>query len=86
MKAVALPLGSRLIQQEAALDRQFADRTVTPESLKLATAAVGATQGALRETHLKYHLSTTALLNPTQLKTYSELRGYGHDSGSMHHH
>jgi Spy/CpxP family protein refolding chaperone len=86
MKAEAIPLGSRLIQQEAELDRQFADRTVTPESLKLATTAVGATQGALRETHLKYHLSTAALLNPTQLKIYSELRGYGHDADSMHHH
>src|ERR1700754_4442005 len=39
MKAEAMPLGIRLIDQEADLDRQFAGRTVTPESLKAATAA-----------------------------------------------
>src|SRR6202165_5722338 len=33
MKAEAIPLGARLIEQEAALDKQFASRTVTPESL-----------------------------------------------------
>ncbi len=40
MKAEALPLGSKLIEQEADLDRQFASHTVTPESLKASTAAV----------------------------------------------
>src|SRR3954451_493335 len=30
MKAEALPLGTRLIEQEADLDKQFANRTVTP--------------------------------------------------------
>src|SRR5690242_13138834 len=34
MKAEAMPLGARLIEQEAELDRQFAARTVTSESLK----------------------------------------------------
>ena len=49
MKAQALPLGSKLIEQEADLDKQFASRTVTPESLKASTAAVAITQGELRE-------------------------------------
>src|SRR3954451_16003752 len=53
MKAEAMPLGSRLIEQEADLDKQFADRTVTPESLSASITAVAATQGVLRETHLK---------------------------------
>jgi hypothetical protein len=83
MKAEALPLGSRLIEQEADLDRQFAMHTVTPESLKVATGNVAATQGTLRETHLKYHLSTTALLTPDQMRRYTELRGYGDQP--MHH-
>jgi hypothetical protein len=87
MKAEAMPLGVRLIEEEAELDRQFAQRTVTPESLKAATAAVAATQGTLRETHLKYHLSTAALLNPAQMVKYAELRGYGDDSsGGTHRH
>ena len=85
MKAEAMPLGMRLIEQEADLDRQFAGRTVTPESLKAATAAVATTQGILRETHLKYHLSTAALLNPAQMVKYAELRGYSGDGGAGGH-
>jgi Spy/CpxP family protein refolding chaperone len=84
MKAEVLPLGSKLIEQEAALDRQFATRTVTPESLKASTAAAAITQGELRETHLKYHLSTVEVLSPHQMKRYAELRGYG--GASTHHH
>jgi Spy/CpxP family protein refolding chaperone len=87
MKAESVPLGSKLLQQEAELDRQFASRTVTPESLKSSTAAAAATQGELRETHLKYHLSTAALLTPAQMTKYAELRGYGAaDQPTMHHH
>jgi hypothetical protein len=84
MKAEAVPLGTRLIEQEAELDRQFADRSMTPESLKVSTAAVALTQGMLRETHLKYHLSTAAILNQSQILKYAELRGYG--AGHKHHH
>ena len=85
MKAEAMPLGSRLIEQEADLDKQFASRSVTPESLKASTAAVAVTQGQLRETHLKYHLSTAAILSPHQMHRYVELRGYG-DKPVKHHH
>jgi hypothetical protein len=86
MKAEAVPLGSKLIEQEAELDRQFANRTVTPESLKVSIAAVAATQGALRETHLKYHLSTVAFLNPSQMQHYAEFRRYGSQAPSTGHH
>ena len=85
MKAEAISLGARLIEQEAALDKQFASRTVTPESLKASTAAIATTQGVLRETHLKYHLSTVAILTPGQMQRYAELRGYG-DKPMQHHH
>ncbi len=86
MKAEAMPIGAKLIEQEAALDKQFADRTVTAESLKTSTAAVAITQGELRETHLKYHLSTAAILSPGQMERYVELRGYGGDRPMKHHH
>ena len=66
MKADAVLLGSKLIEQEADLNKQFASRTVTPESLKASTAALAATQGELRETHLKYHLSTVEVLSPSR--------------------
>ena len=77
MKAEALPLGSKLIEQEADLDKQFASRTITPESLKASTAAMTMTQGQLRETHLKYHLLMVSVLSPHQMHRYAELRGYG---------
>jgi hypothetical protein len=77
MKAEAIPLGQRLIAAERDLDRGFAERTITPERLKAATAAIGEIRGELRNTHLKYHLSTAALLAPDQIRRYVELRGYG---------
>jgi hypothetical protein len=86
MKAEAMPLGAKLIEQEAELDKQFATRAVTPESLKTSTAAVAATQGMLRETHLKYHLSTGSILTPAQMTKYAELRGYGGGHKRHHHH
>lgn len=87
MKAEALPVGGKLIEQESELDRLFASRTVTPDSLKKATVGIALTQGELRETHLKYHLFTVALLNQDQIRRYSELRGYsdGHPRGMRHH-
>lgn len=86
MKAEAVPLGAKLIEQETDLDEQFAGHTVTPDSLKASTAAVAATQGTLRETHLKYHLSTAAVLSPDQMQRYAELRGYGVQAPVMEHH
>jgi hypothetical protein len=40
----------------------------------------------LRETHLKYHLSTGNILTASQLKKYAELRGYGGGHKHRHHH
>ena len=82
MKAEALPLGERLIAQEAELDKAFAGKTVTPASLAAATDAIGTTHSALRQTHLKYHLSAVEVLTPAQIQRYSELRGY---KGGMQH-
>jgi Spy/CpxP family protein refolding chaperone len=76
MKAEAVPLGEQLIAQEADLDKQFADKTMTPARLEASTDAIGATTGALRRAHLKYHLSTLDVLTPAQAQRYAELRGY----------
>ena len=65
--------------------------TITPVSLTTATAAIGATQGTLRATHLKYHLAMMDVLTAEQIQRYGELRGYGaaapagHSPG-MHNH
>jgi hypothetical protein len=87
MKAEALPIGAKLLEQETELDRLFASRSITSDNLKAATTAIAVTQGALRETHLKYHLSTVTLLSQDQIRRYGELRGYGDGHrGGMHHH
>jgi len=86
MKAEALPIGAKLIDQEAALDQEFATHSVTPERLREATADIGATQAALRNTHLKYHLETAQILSPIQMQQYAMLRGYASDAPIEHHH
>src|SRR5258708_6984042 len=56
MKAEAIPLGERLIAQEAELDKEFATKTITAATLAASTDAIGVTHAALRQVHLKYHL------------------------------
>jgi Spy/CpxP family protein refolding chaperone len=84
MKAEALPLGERLIAQEAELDRAFAGKTITAATLAASTDAIGATHAALRQAHLKYHLFTIEALTPTQIEQYAALRGY--KGGAQHPH
>jgi hypothetical protein len=76
MKVEAIAVGEKLIAQETALDRAFADRNISPESLLSRTAQIGETQGQLRAVHLKYHLTTADLLTEHQRHRYAELRGY----------
>jgi hypothetical protein len=76
MKAEAIPVGERLIAQESALDREFAEKKIAPASLISLTAQIGETQGQLRAVHLKYHLVTAELLTPHQNHRYAALRGY----------
>src|ERR1041385_6471986 len=76
MKAEARPLGEQLIARETELDRQFSNKQITRDALSRATAAIGETQGALRNAHLKYHLATLDVLSPSQVRRYAELRGY----------
>ena len=84
MKAEAIPLGERLIAQEADLDKAFANKTITAATLAASTEAIGATHSALRQTHLKYHLSTVEVLTPAQIQRYAELRGYKGDVQHPH--
>lgn len=84
MKAEAIALGVSMISQERKLNDEFANRTITLTKLAEATQEIGATQAALRATHLKYHLSTLDILSPEQVARYNELRGYKTDEGSTH--
>jgi Spy/CpxP family protein refolding chaperone len=82
MKAEAIPLGERLITQEAELDKAFAGKTITTATLAVSTEAIGATNAALRQAHLKYHLLAVDALTQAQIQQYAELRGY---KGGMQH-
>jgi len=86
MKAEAIPLGERLIEQETQLDALFANREITLASLQTVTAEIGATQARLREAHLKYHLAMRDLLTAEQVEKYQALRGYRAGHGGQHRH
>jgi Spy/CpxP family protein refolding chaperone len=85
MRDEAVPLGERLIEQETTLDALFSSRTITPDLLSTTTQEIGVTEAALRATHLKFHLSTLAILTPTQARRYVELRGYTSTQPGQHH-
>lgn len=88
MTAEAIPIGRELLAREAELDQAFVDRTITPERLITAVAAIGEAQSRLRATHLKYHLLTPAILTESQVRQYAELRGYiggAHGHHRRHH-
>jgi hypothetical protein len=86
MKAEAVPLGMKLLDQETALDRQFAGHSITAEALRSETAQIGVTQAELRNTHLKYHLQTVQILTADQMQRYAALRGYGSAAPMQHQH
>lgn len=76
MRAETIPLGERIIGEEAALDRLFAERRITSDALSAATARIGTLQGELRAAHLRYHLAMHGLLTADQLARYDQQRGY----------
>src|SRR3979490_1063425 len=85
MRAETIPIGEELVAQEEKLDRLFAENVISEQQLKAATESIGETQARLRNAHLRYHLRTRALLQPSQLRRYAELRGYGADQAPVHH-
>ena len=76
MKGEATSVGASLIEQETALDHAFAANHISEAALSQLTSQIGETQGRLRAVHLKYHLTTRALLSPAQRERYASLRGY----------
>jgi len=76
MKAAAIAEGERLIGLEEKLERQFRDRTVTDDALRVALDEIAASQKALRYVHLSAHLKTPDILSEAQTNRYNELRGY----------
>lgn len=85
MKAEASVIGEELLAQYGALELAFRNGTITPEILTDRTGELGRIEGALRATHLKYHLSTRAVLTPDQVAAYMRLRGYANDAAPAEH-
>lgn len=75
-KAEARDLGTQLVQAERALDQAFALRQIDAARLTAHTERIGQLQALLRKSHLETHLQQTALLTPTQISRYAQLRGY----------
>src|SRR6266404_1472558 len=86
MKAETIPIGENLVAQEQELDRLFAENVISEQQLKEATENIGETQGRLRNAHLRYHLQARAILQPSQIRRYAELRGYGAEPQAPVHH
>jgi Spy/CpxP family protein refolding chaperone len=84
IKAESIPVGERIISEETALDRLFADKSLTRAALDVAVSRIASAQGDLRAAHLRYHLTTVAVLTPEQISRYAELRGYV--AGGHHRH
>jgi Spy/CpxP family protein refolding chaperone len=76
MASKARGLGQTLVERERSLDRQFADRTITPEALSRSLEEIGALQAKVRGAHLEAHLAQVAILTPEQNAMYARLRGY----------
>src|ERR1700738_1983645 len=86
MQAETIQIGENLVAQEDKLDRLFAENVISEQQLKAATENIGETQARLRNAHLRYHLQARAILQPSQIRRYAELRGYGADSQAPVHH
>lgn len=82
MESKATLLGRALVEEERKLDRLFATKAVSPESLAGSLSEIGALQAQIRGTHLEAHLAEARILTLAQTARYVELRGY---SGSGAH-
>jgi Spy/CpxP family protein refolding chaperone len=90
MEAKAIALGHALVAQEHELDEQFASKRITQESLAVLLRSIGELQARVRGAHLQAHLSQLAILTPSQVAKYQELRGYmganEHQGNHQHSH
>ncbi len=83
MQRSAIDLGEKLIAAESALDREFAQGTMSADYLQGALSEIGEIRAQLRYVHLEAHLRQQRLLTGKQISKYDELRGY---TGAGHNH
>jgi len=86
MKVYAVALGEQFIAKEQELDKRFSGNDIDDESLALLLSEIGALKTKLRYVHLKSHLEQKAILTKHQVQLYDQLRGYGKNANTKHHH
>lgn len=85
MRGEAVRLGKLVVENEAELNRLFAEGKANPDNLRLKVGEIARLQGELRTVHLRAHLEMRRVLSPHQIKRYDELRGYGGKAGGHQH-
>ena len=86
MRMNAVTVGEELIAAESRLDQDFADASVTQETLEAALLEIGILRARLRYVHLEAHLRQVELLSADQIAQYDSLRGYqGAEQDHRHH-
>ena len=76
MLSEARPHGARIVALEEELDTLSARGEADTGRLAAVAAALGATNGRVREVHLASHIGMREALSPAQRATYDRLRGY----------
>jgi Spy/CpxP family protein refolding chaperone len=84
MRAAAQTEGTSLIEEERVLDRLYASKSATRETVDAQLARIEAVRARLRGVHLHAHLEQAALLTPAQIRRYAESRGYGPNRPGAH--
>ena len=83
MRSGAVVLGKELLRAEMALDKDFSQGAISPESLESALLNLGKIRAQLRYVHLEAHIRQKHLLTTEQIARYDETRGY---RGASHDH
>jgi hypothetical protein len=82
--AQARGLGTRVLDEEQALEAAFRAGTIGERDLATRLSRLGALQAELRGVHLRAHLAARALLTAAQVERYDRLRGH-HGAGHALH-
>lgn len=77
MRSEAIKAGEILISTEHAVDQFFASGSVGETALLTVTRQAAEARAQVRFAHLRFHLSTKAVLSAEQLAIYGKARGYG---------
>ena len=85
MQADAQRLGADIVENERALDALFASGRADAEAVSISTAQIAQLEGRLRDVHLQAHVAMRGLLTREQVRSYDQLRGYGHQHQDESH-